>query len=92
MRVLNRPLGAEEGPRRCRRGRSTRRSRSCVIYGTPKRVLPPAAPWGRSARRSKTPELRRLKELESENLRLKKLVADLSLDNAMLKELAEGNF
>ena len=40
----------------------------------------------------KTPELRRLKELESENLRLKKLVADLSLDNAMLKELAEGNF
>ena len=37
-------------------------------------------------------ELRRLKELEAENLRLKKLVADLSLDNAMLKELAEGNF
>ena len=40
----------------------------------------------------KTTELRRLKELEAENLRLKKLVADLSLDNAMLKELAEGNF
>ena len=40
----------------------------------------------------KTKELRRLKELEQENLRLKKLVADLSLDNAMLKELAEGNF
>ena len=40
----------------------------------------------------KTKELRRLKELEAENLRLKKLVADLSLDNAMLKELAEGNF
>jgi putative transposase len=40
----------------------------------------------------KTNELRRLKELEAENLRLKKLVADLSLDNAMLKELAEGNF
>lgn len=39
-----------------------------------------------------TAELRRLKELEAENLRLKKLVADLSLDNAMLKELAEGNF
>jgi putative transposase len=39
-----------------------------------------------------TTELRRLKELEAENLRLKKLVADLSLDNAMLKELAEGNF
>jgi len=40
----------------------------------------------------KTPELLRLKGLEQENLRLKKLVADLSLDNAMLKELAEGNF
>ncbi|MHB8870468.1 MAG: transposase [Thermoleophilia bacterium] len=40
----------------------------------------------------KTQELRRLKELEQENLRLKKLVAELSLDNAMLKELAEGNF
>jgi putative transposase len=39
-----------------------------------------------------TSELTRLKELEAENLRLKKLVADLSLDNAMLKELAEGNF
>jgi putative transposase len=39
-----------------------------------------------------TAELKRLKELEAENLRLKKLVADLSLDNAMLKELAEGNF
>ena len=40
----------------------------------------------------KTSELTRLKQLEAENLRLKKLVADLSLDNAMLKELAEGNF
>ncbi len=34
----------------------------------------------------------RLKELEQENSRLKKLVADLSLDNAILKEAAEGNF
>lgn len=40
----------------------------------------------------KTNDLRRLKELEQENLRLKKLVAELALDNAMLKELAEGNF
>ena len=35
----------------------------------------------------KTSELRRLKELEAENARLKKLVADLALDNAILKEL-----
>jgi len=40
----------------------------------------------------KTQELRHLKELEQENLRLKKLVVDLSLDNALLKDLAEGNF
>jgi transposase-like protein len=30
--------------------------------------------------------------MERENARLKKLVADLSLDNAILKEAAEGNF
>ncbi len=37
-------------------------------------------------------QAKRLKELEKENGRLKKLVADLSLDNAILKEAAEGNF
>ena len=37
-------------------------------------------------------QARRLKSLEKENTRLKKLVADLSLDNAILKEAAEGNF
>jgi len=33
----------------------------------------------------------RLKELEQENSRLKRLVADLSLDNAILREAARGN-
>ena len=37
-------------------------------------------------------QAKRLKNLEKENARLKKLVADLSLDNAILKEVAEGNF
>ena len=37
-------------------------------------------------------QARRLKELEKENTRLKRLVADISLDNAILKEVAEGNF
>ena len=32
-------------------------------------------------------QARKLKELEKENLQLKKLVADLSLDNAILKEV-----
>jgi len=36
-------------------------------------------------------QARRLKELEQENSRLKRLVADLSLDNAILKEAARGN-
>lgn len=37
-------------------------------------------------------EARKYRELEKENARLKKLVADLSLDNAILKEVAQGNF
>jgi len=37
-------------------------------------------------------QAKRLKNLEKENARLKKLVADLSLDNVILKEAAEGNF
>lgn len=37
-------------------------------------------------------EMKRLKELERENARLKKLVADLSLDKEMLSEIAKGNF
>ncbi len=38
----------------------------------------------------KAEEAKRLKELEIENARLKRLVADLSLDNAMLKEIVKG--
>ena len=37
-------------------------------------------------------QARRLKDLEKENARLKKLVADLSLDNSILKEASRGNF
>jgi transposase-like protein len=39
-----------------------------------------------------TEQVHRLKELEKENARLKRLVADLSLDNAILKETVKGNF
>ena len=35
---------------------------------------------------------RRMKDLEQQNSKLKKLVADLSLDNAILKEASQGNF
>ena len=37
-------------------------------------------------------ELRRLRQLEEENRQLKRLVADLTLDNAILKEVNRGNF
>jgi putative transposase len=40
----------------------------------------------------KAADAKRLKELEIENGRLKKLLAEAELDKAMLKELAEGNF
>jgi transposase-like protein len=37
-------------------------------------------------------EVRRLKELEKENARLKAIVADLELDKRILKEALEGNY
>ena len=37
-------------------------------------------------------QAKKFKDLERENTRLKKLVADLSLDNAILKEVSSGNF
>jgi len=40
----------------------------------------------------KSEEAKRLKQLEDENKRLKQLVADLSLDNQMLKHVASGNW
>ena len=39
-----------------------------------------------------TQQLKRLKELERENARLRRVVADLSLENAILAEAARGNF
>ena len=46
--------------------------------------------WRRQYGGMSTADLKRLKELEKENFRLKKLVADLSLDNAILKDINEG--
>ena len=37
-------------------------------------------------------EIRELRQLRDENARLKRLVADQALDNAILKEVASGNF
>ncbi len=48
--------------------------------------------WRKEYGGMRVEQARRLKALEKENARLKKLVADLSLDNQILKEAAEGNF
>jgi len=40
----------------------------------------------------KLEQVKRLKELEIENVRLRKAVSDLTLDKLILKEAARGNF
>ena len=47
--------------------------------------------WRKEYGGIRTDQVRRLKELEKENARLKKLVADLSLDNSILRETVRGN-
>jgi putative transposase len=48
--------------------------------------------WRKEYGGMKVEQARKFKDLEKENSRLKKLVADLSLDNAILKEVSKGNF
>jgi putative transposase len=48
--------------------------------------------WRQEYGGMKVEQAKRLKALEQENARLKKLVADITLDNAILKEAARGNF
>ncbi len=47
--------------------------------------------WRKEYGGIRTNQVRRLKELEKENVRLKKLVAELSLDNSILRETVRGN-
>jgi len=48
--------------------------------------------WRKEYGGLKVDQAKRFKELERENARLKRVVADLTLDNAMLKEVASGKF
>jgi len=48
--------------------------------------------WRREYGGMRVEQARRLRDLEKENTRLKRLVADISLDNAILKEATRGNF
>ena len=48
--------------------------------------------WRREYGGLRLDQAKRFKELEQENARLKRLVADQALDHAILKEVASGNF
>jgi putative transposase len=48
--------------------------------------------WRKEYGGMKTDQLKRLKELEKENERLRRAVSDLTLDKLILKEAAKGNF
>lgn len=48
--------------------------------------------WRREYGGMKVDQAKRLKDLERENARLKRLLADAELDKAILKEAASGNF
>jgi transposase-like protein len=48
--------------------------------------------WRREFGGLRTDQVKRIKELETENLRLRKAVSDLTLDKLILKEAASGNF
>jgi transposase-like protein len=47
--------------------------------------------WRKEYGGMRVDQARRLKDLEQENSRLKRVVADFALDNAILKEAARGN-
>jgi len=48
--------------------------------------------WRKEFGELKLDQAKRLKELERENAKLKRLVLDLSLEKQILKDVAEGNF
>ena len=48
--------------------------------------------WRREFGGLKTDQVKRLKELEAENARLRRAVAELTLDKLILKEAASGNY
>ena len=48
--------------------------------------------WRREFGSLKTDQVRRMKDLEVENQRLRKAIADLTLDKLILQEASRGNF
>lgn len=48
--------------------------------------------WRKQYSGMEVKQAKRLKELERENVRLKKIIAEQAIDNSILKEVASGNF
>jgi hypothetical protein len=71
--------------RRCRRSAPPRHLRIAVSEQTYYR-------WRKEYGGLKTDQARRMKDLEKENLRLRRAISDLTLDKLILQEAARGNF
>ena len=69
-------------------GRGVRTPQVCKRLGVSEQTY---YRWRREYGGWRLDQAKRLKELERENVRLKRLVADQALDNAILKEVASGN-
>ena len=63
-----------------------------MVRISPREIVMRRSLPGRDHPRQRLDQAKRFKELEKENARLKKLVAEQALDNAILKKAASGNF
>jgi putative transposase len=91
--MARKKLGAEQIVTRLRQievlqGRGKSVAAACKEVGTTEQSY---YRWRRGYGGLSVDQAKRLKQLESENGRLKKLVADLSLEKQVLKDIAEGN-
>lgn len=70
-------------------GKGLKLEEACKKIGvTPQTVIR----WRKEYGGLRVDQAKRLKELESENSRLKKIVANQAVENSILKEVASGNF
>jgi len=70
-------------------GRGSSVAAVCKLLGV---TEPTYYRWRKEYGGLKTDQAKKLKALEKENARLKRLLADAELDKAMLREVASGNF
>ena len=83
----------DDHPQAQNRRADDRPGQDCVVVCRVIEVtLPTFYRWRQLYGGMQAEEARRLTQLEKENARLKKLLAEAELEKAMLKDLAEGNF